>query len=151
MEHLAVLDLEPLQLLTGETADEQIVLPAGVLVARVERDAARRHARRPVPDRIVHPGLAGLGDPWLNALGRDAPAVVVLWLDDVDLVSARRAVLRLPQLPGHRIPCESLRISMSVAPNRLDHVRLADVRIVFGHRAVVVDAMDLAGRLRQIL
>ena len=47
-----------------------------------------------------------------------APAVVLARLDDVDLVAALRPVLRLPQLPGHRIPRQAWRIAMAVAPYR---------------------------------
>ena len=123
----------------------------GILVAGVEHDAARRDGRRVVDDRLLHARLAALGDAGLHAHRDHAPAVVLARLDDVDLVAALRAVLRLPQLAADRIPRQALRIAMAVAPDRRQRAGLADERVVLRHRAVVVDAMDLAGRLGEVL
>ena len=61
------------------------------------------------------------------------------------------AVLGLPQLAGDRIPGQPLRIAVAVAPDRRHRARRVDERIVLRHRAVVVDAVDLAERLGEIL
>src|SRR5439155_24453846 len=77
--------------------------------------------------------------------------VVVTLFDNVNLVRCVRAVLGFPQAPCHRIPCETLWVSMPVAPDRRHGSRRVDERIVGWHRAVVVDAMDLPKRRFEVL
>src|SRR4029078_7553969 len=95
------------KLLADERADEQAaVLPPGISIAGVEADPGRCDRGRVVNDRIVHPWLGRLADAALNFFLRQLPPLVVAFDDDVDLVAARRSVLRLPQRAGDRLPRE---------------------------------------------
>src|SRR5690242_4360979 len=144
-------DLEAPELLAAEGADEEVVLPAGIARAGVERDPARRDRRREGDDRRLHAFFRPLRDPRLNAVRDDRPAVVMARLDDVDLVASLRAVLRFPELAGDRIPREALRVAVAVAPDRRYRPGTVHEGIVLRHAPIVVHAMDLAGGLRKVL
>src|SRR5215204_1377767 len=111
--HLAAAHFEAAQLLATERRDEQVVLPARILLAVGERHAARRDGRRVVGDRLFHAHFFTPGDAGLVAHRDDAPAVVLPFADDVDLVAALRSVLGLPELTGDRIPGQALRVPVA--------------------------------------
>src|SRR5262249_49620759 len=95
-------------MLAGKRADEQIAVPRGKHLARVERDAAGRDVRRPEVHGLLETGLrrfvavdrlAGV----VASVADDREAVVLASLDLVDLVAAARTVLGGPQPAGLRM------------------------------------------------
>src|SRR5262249_22166621 len=79
------------------------------------------------------------------------PAVILALLDLVDLVTAARPELGLPELAGGRMDREAERVAMADRPEVGLVTFLADERIVLGHRAVVLHSHDLAHVGRWVL
>src|SRR5918993_4871086 len=150
--HARALDFEAPQFLRGERAHEQVPIPLRKGIAAVEVDRAHRDRRCPLGDRLLHALVrraVGHGSAVVvHAIRDDRPAVVAPRLDDVDLVAASRSVLDLPQLTGDRMPHESLRVAVAIAPDTRHRAGLLREGIVVGHPAIVPDAVDLAVRPR---
>src|SRR2546425_12402368 len=98
-------------------ADEHIPSPFRELVACIEGHPRRRDRGYPEHDRLLHAFTK-----WHFRLPRslirapeahERPAVVAARKDDVDLVSAIRALLGLPDGAGLRMKDETLLIAMS--------------------------------------
>src|SRR5690606_31234497 len=87
----------------------------------------------------------------VGAVADHGPAVVLALLDEVELVAALRAVLRLPERVRLGVPNETLRVAVAVAPDLRQRAGAADERIVVRHGAVVVQADDLALVAAQVL
>src|SRR5512144_2331348 len=79
------------------------------------------------------------------------PSVILPGLRNVELVPAHGAEFGLPQLAGLRVNRGTLWIAVAVGPDLRTRVVAADERIVFGHRAVWVDAHDLAEIVAEVL
>src|SRR5215468_8060401 len=155
LSHLVPVDFEPDQKLADQRADEQVAAPGRQQIAGVERHPGRRDRGHPVLERLLHALLVrALVDPGavvVDAVADHRPAVVLAFLDDVDLVATARPVLVLPQLPGHGVEREPLGIAMAVAPDLGLGGRPADEGIVRRDRAIGPDANDLAEIVGKIL
>src|SRR6185503_7612349 len=90
-------------------------------------------------------------DARLAAARRDAPPVVAAARDDVDFIARGWTVLRFPELPGLGIPGQPLGVAVAVAPDGRYRIGSGHERIVLRHRSIVVHAVDLAHRARQVL
>ena len=133
----------------AESADEQAVTPRREQVAGVEHHAARRDYRIPVVERLFHAGLllnaARDGTTLvLDAIRDRRPSVVLAFARDVELIAAASAVLNLPQLTRRRMHRGGLHVAMTERPDFRPDASLADERIVFGDRAIGIDADNLA-------
>src|SRR5665213_4305271 len=85
------------ELLPHQRRQKQIVLPAGIFIASVERDAAGADGGRIIGDRVVHSGLMMEVDARLQTHRDYAPSVIVTFLDYVDFVAAGGTMLAFPQ------------------------------------------------------
>src|SRR5215208_4102839 len=97
---LVAIDIETHQEAWHQGADEQATLPFREQLARVERHAGGRDRRHPVFNRLLHAGLlrarVNFGAAVVDAVTDHRPAVILAFVDDVDLVAAARTVLMLP-------------------------------------------------------
>ena len=135
--------------------DEQVPLPLGEPVARVEGQAAGGDGRRPEDERLLHarrpePGRHPLAVV-LPPVGHDGPPVVLPRLDHVHLVPALHGVLG--RQGGERLRVQGQPLVVPV-PQREDLRQVAlpaDERVVVGHRAVVPQPQHLAGVAARVL
>ena len=78
------------------------------------------------------------------------PSIVLPLLDDVHFIATPRTIesrwtmFGREDQSGARLEVDPLRIAMTVAPDLGSRIRLSDEWIVVRHRAVVVEAEDLA-------
>src|SRR5581483_3931633 len=152
----AVFDRDPIQVPLRHRADQQAAAPLRKLIASIDKEAAWCDGRRPHPYRLLHAvplddALADRAAVVLPPVGDDRPSVIRAFLDDVQLVSAKRSVLRLPEHACDRIERESLRIAMTVAPDFRPCVLGCNKGIVRRHAAIVRETQNLAGVSRQLL
>src|ERR1700730_3111162 len=119
-------------------AHEQVVLPRRKLVAGVERQPRWRNRRHPEDGRLLHPILVHL---LVDARAQiepaeadERPAVVLAWLEDVDLIATVRAILALPYLSGHRVNRQAQHVAMAHRIDLRPVSRAADERIVRWNR-----------------
>ena len=87
----------------------------------------------------------------VDAARDQRPAVVLAFLDDVQLVAAARAVIVLPQTAGSRIERQPFGAAHAVRPDLGKDARLADERIVGRRRPIRRDANDLAEVVVELL
>src|SRR5690606_9293974 len=133
-----------------------VAAPFGKELAAVDDQIARVPGRRPRSHRIdvTFDALRAerrLGAVVMLALRDQYPAVVVARLDAIQLVAAARTELGRPQLARLGIEAKAGRIAV---PERVELRQIAlhpDERIVFGDRAVVVHADDLAEMRLRVL
>src|SRR5262244_578405 len=155
LAHLVPVDFELHQKLAGQRADEQVAAPGRQQTAGVERHPGRRDRGHPVLERLLHALLVrALVDPGavvVDAVADHWPAVVLAFLDDVDLVAAARPVLVLPRLAGGGMEREPLCIAVAVAPDLRLGAGAADEGIVRRRRAVGADADELAEVIADVL
>ena len=88
-----------------QAADEAVAVPLREgLDAAVEHQIARRNHRYPIEDGLCQVGpRVGIGNGHaviVLAIGDERPAIILALLDQVQLVSAARAMLDLPQFAG---------------------------------------------------
>ena len=89
---------------------------------------------------------------WIvDAVHDHRPAVILAFLDDVQLVAAARSVIVLPQATGSRIERQAFRAAHAVGPDLGQHARLTDERIVGRRRAIRRDVNDLAEMIVELL
>ena len=118
-------------------ADQGTRLPLREQVAPVEGQGRRRDHRIPVVARLLHAGLlddrvADLRAGVVDAVHDHRPAVVLALLDDVQLVTAARAVLHFPQ-PAVGRERQPLRRPVAHGPRaRQAQRRIAGRRLAFG-------------------
>src|SRR5688572_6499821 len=155
VEHDALDAPRTRNLAVAHTTDEEIALPLGESLARIEGHARRRDRRHEVDDRRGHAlGLkaAGLIRPGVGAAETDErPAVVAAGLDDVDFVAAVRAHLGFPDRLRRLVPDETLGRAMAERVDLGPIAFLADERVVLRDRAVGVVAEDLAAQAHLVL
>src|SRR5829696_6607851 len=118
-------------------SDEDASLPRGEQIARVESHAARADDRIPVVERLLHPFFRrevarDRATGVLDAIGGGRPAIIFTFADDVEFVTAPRAVLHLPQLPGGWVQCSRLDVAMADREDLLAGAGAAHERVVPG-------------------
>src|SRR5207248_8381601 len=69
----------------------------------------------------------------------------------IEFVAAPGTVLDFPDLAGLRMQRQALRVAVAVGEDLGPHARSTDKGIVRRHRAVVLQAHDLARQVRKIL
>src|SRR5690606_7425769 len=158
--HVLVED-DPLQparardLAVAHAADEQVAGPAREPAPGIERHAGHRDRGYPGHDGVDHAfamELVRLKRPGVGAPQADVrPAVVAAGHDDIDLVTAVRAHLALPDRPGRLVPDQALGRAMAERVNLRTVALDADERIVVGYAAVVVVAQDFAAQAVRVL
>src|SRR4029077_14672383 len=72
------------------------------------------------------------------------PAIVLAGLWNIHLVAAFRPELALPKLAGHGMDRRALRVPVPIGPDLRPRTLLTHERIILRHRAVGIDAHDLA-------
>ncbi len=136
-------------------ASRRLSFQAGIASPVVEGDARRRDHGVPMRDRIGEFRMSGRFRDRravvIVAPAHHRPAVILACLRNVDLVAALRPELALPQFAGLRIDGGALRIAVAVRPDFGPRALLADEGVVLRHRAILVDAHDLAKVGRKIL
>src|SRR5690606_3658503 len=97
--------------------DEDVPFPGRKTIARIEHEARHRNRRYPVDERRLEirarRGVAHLLAVVPRPVGDERPAVVPSGQDDVELVTAERTVLVLPDRPGVRMNGQPLRAAMA--------------------------------------
>ena len=84
-------------------------------------------------------------------MGDDRPAVIRAAADDVHLVAAERAELRLPQRPGPGVEGQALHVAVAVGPDLRPDAFLVRPRVALGGPAVTLQPQDLAGEVAEVL
>ena len=149
VRHGASLQAEARQLLARQPAHEHRAPPLCEAVARVDHQSRRGDRGHPVVHGRLHPLALGAhvdprSAPVVDPVAHDRPAVVPARQDQVDLVSALRAVLVEPEVAGLGMEREALRVAVAVAVDVLERALGSDERIVGGDAPVVVQAHDHA-------
>ena len=80
----------------------------------------------------------------VDSVAHARPAVVLSFLDDVDLVATHGSVLLLPQLSVCRIEGETLRVAQAVGPDFRQSTPIPDKGVVGRRRPVGRDAHNFA-------
>src|SRR5690606_4538412 len=149
------IDLETHQTGVDQATDEEAAAPAGESVAGIELGTGRCYDGIPVVLRLLEAAwsrrcvahrVAGV----FQAVGLDRPAVVLPALDQVELVTAARAVLDDPEA-ALRVECGRLHVSVTARPDLRLRTVLVHKGIVVRHGAVRVDAQDLAEMAVELL
>src|SRR6266571_389754 len=137
----------PRHLSLTQSAGEEVSLPGGKPVARVEREARCGNRRDPEDNRLFHPFLE---HPVVHARAEieasrvdDGPSVVLSGMEDVDLVAAIRPVLAFPDIAGERIHGQADHVAVAHRIDLGPITRATDKRIVWRHGAVVLQPQDL--------
>ena len=150
-DDLAAFDLKAQKFLPGQGGDEQVILPSRIAVPAVEADAAGRDGGTVGCDGRVGVGRALLEDARLEPHRGKSPAVIVAFVDHIDLVAAGRAMFGFPKIARHRIEGEAFGIAVAETPDRGNRIGDFDEGIVGRDRAVLIDAMDFAQRRGETL
>src|SRR5690606_3282173 len=87
----------------------------------------------------------------VHAVSNDRPPVVAAGAHEVQFVAALRSVLDYPYLAGRGLDGEPLRIAVPVAPDLGARAGAVDERIVGRHAAVIVEPVDGALMIAQVL
>lgn len=142
-------DLHAIEVRKGHTACEHLAPPSGKGLATIETEARRADRGGPLQPWWRNPlflrAPADLRAMVLAAIGHHRPTVVEARQNHVDLVATARATLGGPGSIRARPEREALRISVPIAPERKTRALAAHARIIGGNRAVVADAVHLAG------
>ena len=157
MDHLVPLELQPNQLLAGQRADKQVVLPCLESVGVVERHAT--DARRFLPDMMGRYcalcrfalGFRNRQQGIVDAMGCQRPTVVLAALDDIDFVAATGPVFMFPDRAAPGVQGQPLRVTLPVGPDFRTHAGLTDKRVVVRHAPIRVDAHHFTLQLVQVL
>src|SRR5690606_25757369 len=139
-------------------ADEGVARPGGELVTGVEHQAGGRDYRVPPHLGCLELAVRGVvGDVLavvVDAFGHHWIPVVGALLDEVQLVTAARGHLDVPQA-ALRVEGDAQRVAVTQRPDLGSFATLAGEGVAGGRRAVVIQTHDLAQRgvdlLRRIL
>ena len=155
-DHLVVLDREPVQNHATEAADEDTTPPLWKQGAGIKSKTGGRDHRIPVIHWLLQSFLMGdaiadRGARVVDTTDDYWPSVILALLDDVQLISAARAMFVLPQASGCRIKCQAFLAAHAVGPDLRQDVRFAEERIVRCRCAIGRDVNDLAQMVVQSL
>ena len=143
-------------MLASQAPSENVSLPLGKQVSGIDHQPGRGDGRHPEvrwgfdalsPRAFMNRQAASV----VHAVPDHRPTVVQSGKDSVELVPTLRSVLGNPDVSRLRMDGQTLRVPVSVAPDFGACIPLAGEGIVGGHTAVVIETIDGAVVVRDIL